>query len=128
MRPTPYCHQTSDVARLLLFVSILLLFVLLSTPILEALALEPAYTLSPIGLTNCLRILLIDNASDHKGQHKDPDVTTLHALPPASFDTNLPEAVDAGASAVQEETTAVLSLNKSPETGEETAEEDTLGR
>lgn len=113
--------------RLLLLIPILVLIILLGTPVLKAPALKPANTLSPVRLANCLRILLVDNTSDHKSQHKDPDVTTLHALPPASLDTNLPEAVDAGASAVQEHSATVLSLDKGPETSEETAEEDTLG-
>jgi hypothetical protein len=127
LRPTPYCtfiiHETS-----LLLILVLLIFIILSSPVSPSLTLKPTDTLSPVSLSNCLSILLIDNTSDHECQHEDPDITTLHALPPTSLHTNLPETVDTSASAVKEQSTAISSLNECPKPSEETTKEDTLSR
>lgn len=129
LRPTPYCafiiHETS---LLLVLVLLVLILIILSSPISPSLALKPANSLSPVGLADCLGILLVNNTSDHECQHEDPNIATLHALPPATLHAYLPEAVDTGAGAIQEQPTAVSSLNESPKTSEETTEEDTLSR
>lgn len=101
--------------------------IVFDAPVPKALTSYPRDALSPIAFLDGLAISLVNNASGHEGEHKDPNIAALHASPPATFDTYLPEAVDASPRGVEEHATAGAALNPGPETGEETTQEEALG-
>lgn len=126
-----YCQKRrtmhTSLILILALVLILIIIIIINAPISPSLALNPAHTLSPVSFANRLGVLLVNYTSHHERQHKHPDVASLHALPPATLHTNLPQTIDARSRAIQEETAAVATLNPGPESSKETAKEETLG-
>ncbi|KND90501.1 hypothetical protein TOPH_04681, partial [Tolypocladium ophioglossoides CBS 100239] len=99
---------------------------LFRAPVPPALAPDPAHALAPLALADGAGIALVHDARDHEGEDKDPDVAAAHGPPPAALDTDLPQAVDAGAGAVEEDAAAVAALDPGPQAGEEAAQEEAL--
>ena len=71
-------------------------------------------------------VALVDGAGEGQREDEDPQVAAAHGAPPAALDADLPQRVDAGARAVEEDAAALLALDERPQAGQEPAQEEAL--